>query len=89
MQVTLPASLWYTSQASEVQSIAVDFGNGVGYQTMTLGQIRTINYANSGVFEWKYRLTLTNGQTLFGHSKLKIDVDGITRKDFSQRFKNQ
>ena len=89
LQVTLPLSLWYTNQATSLQSIAIDFGNGLGYQSMSLGQIRTINYANSGVFEWKYILTLTNGQTLLGHSKLKIDIDGVTHRDFSQRFKNQ
>lgn len=74
LQVTLPASLWYTNQATLVQSIAIDFGNGAGYQIMTLGQVRTINYATSGIFEWKYKLTLTNAQILNSHSKLKIDI---------------
>lgn len=74
LQVTLPASLWYTNQASSVQSIAIDFGNGAGYQAMTLGQIRTINYTSAGTYEWKYKLTLTNAQVLYSHSKLKIDI---------------
>ena len=74
LQVTLPASLWYTNQATAVQSIAIDFGNGSGYQTMTFGQVRTINYAASGIFEWKYKLTLTNAQILYSHSKLNIDI---------------
>jgi hypothetical protein len=74
LQVTLPASLWYTNQATSVQSIAIDFGNGAGYQTMTLGQVRTINYTASGTYEWKYKLILTNAQILYSHSKLKIDI---------------
>nr|WP_315258208.1 T9SS type A sorting domain-containing protein [uncultured Flavobacterium sp.] len=74
LQVTLPASLWYTNQASSVQSIAIDYGNGAGYQTMTLGQIHTVNYTASGTYEWKYKLTLTNAQILYSHSKLKIDI---------------
>lgn len=74
MQVTLPASLWYTNQATSLQSIAIDFGNGAGYQTMTFGQVRTINYSASGIFEWKYKLTLTNAQILYSHSKIKIDI---------------
>lgn len=74
LQVTLPSSLWYTNQATSVQSIAIDFGNGAGYQTMTLGQVRTINYTASGTYEWKYKLTLTNAQILYSHSKLKIDI---------------
>ena len=74
LQVTLPASLWYTNQASAVQSIAIDFGNGSGYLPMTLGQVRTINYATAGIYEWKYKLTLTNSQILYSHSKLNIDI---------------
>ncbi|HMI08553.1 MAG TPA: T9SS type A sorting domain-containing protein [Flavobacterium sp.] len=74
LQVTLPASLWYTNQSTSIQSIDVDFGNGAGYQSMSLGQLRTINYPASGIYEWKYKLTLTNAQILYSHSKLKIDV---------------
>lgn len=78
LQVTLPASLWYTNQSASIQSIAIDFGDGLGYQSMTLGQVRTINYSASGTFEWKYKLTLTNTQVLYSHSKLKIDVPVVT-----------
>ncbi|WP_395076615.1 T9SS type A sorting domain-containing protein [Flavobacterium sp.] len=74
LQVSLPALLWYTNQANSIQSIAIDFGNGAGYQTMTFGQDRIINYSASGTFEWKYKLTLTNAQILYSHSKLKIDI---------------
>jgi hypothetical protein len=74
LQVTLPASLWYTNQAATVQNIAVDFGNGLGYQNLTFGQNLSLNYAVAGTYEWKYKLTLNNGQILYSHSKLKIDV---------------
>jgi len=74
LQVTLPASLWYTNQSSAVQSIAIDFGDGAGYQSMTLGQVRTITYTQSQTYEWKYKLTLQNNQVLYSHSKLKVDV---------------
>lgn len=74
LQVTLPAALWYTNQSASVQSIEIDFGDGLGYQIMTLGQIRTLNYSASGIYEWKYKLTLTNAQILYSHSKLKIDI---------------
>ncbi|CAD0001289.1 T9SS type A sorting domain-containing protein [Flavobacterium salmonis] len=77
LQVTLPAALWYTNQSTSVQSIAVDFGDGSGYQNMTFGEIKTINYAAAGTFEWKYKLTLTDGQVLYNHSKLKIDIPVI------------
>lgn len=35
MQVQLPTALWYTNQASNVQSIEIDFNDGLGYQTVT------------------------------------------------------
>lgn len=77
LQVTLPAALWYTNQSASVQSIAIDFGDGLGYQNMAFGEIKTINYAASGTFEWKYKLTLTDNQILYSHSKLKIDIPVI------------
>lgn len=72
MQVRLPASLWYTNQANTVQNISVDFGNGQGYQNLNPGQNIQLNYAQSGTYEWKYKLTLTNGQVLYSHSKIQI-----------------
>lgn len=74
-QVSLPASLWYTNNATAVQSIAIDFNEGSGYQTMALGQVRSINYTTAGTYEWKYKLTLTNGQVLYSHSKIVIDAE--------------
>lgn len=73
MQVQLPSSLWYTNQATNVQSIAIDFSDGLGYQTTTFGQIKNVSYAAPGLKEWKYKLTLTNGQILYSHSKIFID----------------
>ena len=73
MQVEVPTSLWYTNQASTVQSIAIDFSDGLGYQATTFGQIRNVSYTAPGLKEWKYKLTLTNGQVLYSHSKIFID----------------
>ncbi|WP_046758675.1 T9SS type A sorting domain-containing protein [Kordia jejudonensis] len=78
LTATLPASLWYTNQASTVQNIAVDFGDGNGYQNMTFGQYKTISYAQAGLYEWNYKLTLTNNQVLYAHSKIHIEVAGRT-----------
>lgn len=83
LQVTLPASLWYTNQTSTVQSIAIDFNDGLGYQSMTLGQVRTINYANPGIYEWKYKLTLTDSQILYSHSKLQIELPTLSSSESS------
>ena len=75
MQVQLPSSLWYTNQSSSIQSLAIDFNDGLGYQPTTFGQIKTVTYLTAGIKEWKYKLTLTNGQVLYSHSKIFIDAE--------------
>lgn len=75
MQVQLPSSLWYTNQSTSLQSIAIDFNDGLGYQPTTFEQIKTVTYSTAGIKEWKYKLTLTNGQILYSHSKIFIDVE--------------
>lgn len=72
MEVILPDNLWYTNQNSQVQSIAVDFNDGNGYQTIFMGQSIYVNYANEGTYDWDYKLTLNNNQVLYGHSKLIV-----------------
>lgn len=91
MQVQLPSSLWYTNQSSSVQSIAIDFNDGSGYQTTTFGQLKTVTYSTSGLKEWKYKLTLTSGQILHSHSKIFIDAEipPINNNSESQRTINQ
>lgn len=88
MQVQLPTALWYTNQSSSVHSIAIDFGDGLGYQTITLGQLKTVSFSQSGWYEWKYKLTLTNNQVLYSHSKIQIE-QAPARIPFAQRFKQQ
>jgi len=88
MQVQLPTSLWYTNQASSVQSIAIDFNDGLGYQTVTLGQLKNVTYTTAGLKEWKYKLTLTNAQILYSHSKIQIEQAPV-RKSFANRFNQE
>ncbi len=42
LEVELPSSLWYTNQSNAMQSIAIDFGDGNGYQTMAFGQTKIV-----------------------------------------------
>ncbi len=83
MQVQLPAALWYSNQDSSVQSFAIDFNDGLGYQTMAFGQLKTVTYTSAGLKEWKYKLTLTNNQILYSHSKIQIDADVPPTQDNS------
>ncbi|WP_299126758.1 hypothetical protein [uncultured Winogradskyella sp.] len=72
MIVKLPTNLWYTNQDAQVQSIAIDFNDGNGYQTLTLDQSINLSYTNEGTYDWDYKLTLTNNQVLYSHSKLIV-----------------
>jgi hypothetical protein len=78
MQVQLPSALWYTNQSAAVQSIDIDFGDGLGYQAMAFGQLKTVAYTQPGLYEWKYKLTLTTSQILYSHSKIQIDGTAVT-----------
>ncbi len=68
--VKLPLTLWYTNQGTAVQSIAVDFDNGAGYIAISFNTSYTLQYTQEGVKNWKYKLTLTNGQILYSQSRI-------------------
>ena len=88
-QVVLPSSVFYTNQNSSVSSIAIDFGNGQGYQNITRDQIVTISYTQSGNYEWKYKLTNTQGQVLYSHSKIVIEGDDLQTSGSTARTASQ
>jgi hypothetical protein len=71
-QVIIPTALFYTNNNSGVASIAIDFDNGLGYQTVVQGQALTVTYTATGLKNWKYKLNLTNGTTLYSQSKFQI-----------------
>jgi len=49
-----------------------------------------VTYSTTGLKEWKYKLTLTNGQILYSHSKLFIDAEiPVTNNNILQRTINQ
>lgn len=72
VQVILPANLWQTNAAAEVSNISIDLNDGQGYRTLTVGQSITLNYADTGMKIWNYRLQLTSGQYLYSHSQVRI-----------------
>lgn len=72
MLVTLPSNLWYTNQSAQVETIAINFNDGNGFQTVNMGQSLTVNYENEGEYDWEYRLTLTNGMVHYSQSKIIV-----------------
>ena len=74
LQVILPPGLWQTNAAGEVSNISIDLDDGQGYRSLTVGQPITLNYADTGMKVWKYRLQLTGGQYLYSHSQVRIII---------------
>ncbi|CAL2105130.1 conserved exported hypothetical protein [Tenacibaculum sp. 190524A02b] len=72
IKVKLPQNIFYSNNAQQVQKIEADFADGKGYRRIHYNQLVTVNYAVEGNKIWKYKLTLTNGQVLYSHSKIKI-----------------
>lgn len=71
--VKIPSSIFYSNFQNTVQSIQIDFDNGQGYITIPFNQNISISYSSIGVKNWKYKLTLTNGSTLYNQSRIKIE----------------
>jgi hypothetical protein len=72
MEVKLLENLWYSNQYAQVQSMAIDFNDGNGYQTLNFRESMDVSYESSGIYDWDYRLTLANGEILHSHSKVII-----------------
>ena len=54
LQVKLPSNLWLTNNAAGVSAIAVNFGDGSGYQIITQNQLMNISYADTGTKVWQF-----------------------------------
>lgn len=78
LEVELPANLWYTNQNSQVLRMDIDFGDGSGFQSVNLGQIKNISYSQPDIYDWIYKLTLINNQVLYSQSKLIITQSTAT-----------
>ena len=76
--VQIPSSLWYTNQSGSVQSIAVDFDNGNGYINIPFNNSYILQYAEEGIKNWKYKLTLSDGQVLYCQSRIIFEKTAPT-----------
>lgn len=93
-QVKLPSNLFLTNYPALVQNIQVDFSDGLGYRTVTYNQLINVTYTQANTYTWKYKIALTNGQTLLSHSKIEIEaglnaIDMNTPTSFSQLSSSQ
>jgi hypothetical protein len=69
-KVILPANLWLTNMGSQVSSIQMDAGDGLGYRTVNFDTQISLNYADTGWKHWVFKVTLINNQVLYTHCKI-------------------
>ena len=81
-QVKLPQDIFLSNYPSQIQSIAVDFQDGQGYRIINYNQTLNVNYLQANTYTWKFKLILTNGQTLYSHCEIEIKA-GLQTKDIS------
>ena len=68
--VVLPSNLFLTNRSSEISSIQFDAADGLGYRTIQYNTPVNLNYADTGWKRWIFRITLTNSQQLYSHTKV-------------------
>ncbi len=81
--IKIPSNLWLTNVTQTVQSIQIDANDGLGYRTTTFGQNLSVTYTTSGLKHWYYKVTLSNGQILYSHSKIIIEEGLVTTPHIS------
>jgi hypothetical protein len=74
LTVKLPRSMFFTNQFDNIKGLFVDFGDGQGYQYMTWEDEIKVSYERGGIYEWKYKLYTVEGENLYSHSRILIDV---------------
>ncbi len=73
LKVKLPSNLFLSNHPTTIQNIQVDFSDGLGYRTVAYDQLVNVNYTQPNTYTWKYKITLTDGQTLLSHSKIVVE----------------
>jgi hypothetical protein len=70
---SIPNNLYFSNQASALQSIEVDLGDGSGYRAVGLGQTVSAYYGANGEKALKVKCTHANGQVFESHSVLRVN----------------
>lgn len=71
-QVKIPTAIFYSNYQNLVQSIQIDFDNGLGFVIVPFNQNIDVSYATEGIKVWKYKLNLVNGTSLLSQSKIML-----------------
>ena len=73
LKVKLPANLFLSNYPATIQNIQIDFSDGLGFRSVPYDQLISVSYTVANTYTWQYKITLTDGETLFSHSKVVIE----------------
>lgn len=74
-KIKMPANLFISNQSSLIQSIEFRISDTASYQPLTQNQLIDVSYPATGTYTWTFKMTLTNGQILYSHTKFVVDGD--------------
>ncbi len=69
----LQSNMVYKNITNSLSSIQIDFGNGQGYQTVSLNSNKNVTYTSGGEKELKFKFSYSGGITRYSHSKIWLD----------------
>ena len=82
--VILPQDLMLSNNSNLIQRIEINFNDGSGYKVLSINQKVYANYVQNGIYNWVFKITLTNGTILYSHTKVIIE-ENFTTKPWSLR----
>ncbi|WP_066219101.1 hypothetical protein [Formosa haliotis] len=73
--VTFVTGSDFTMQSSSttITSLQADFGNGQGYQTIPLSGTKSIKHYTAGIYNFKFKESLSHGTTKYTYGKIGIN----------------
>ncbi len=75
----LEESEWRTNQGNLAASLAVDFGDGSGYEPLEMGKSVGHYFEQDGDYVWTFRLKLTDGT--FRYCRTPVKITGKAKLD--------
>ena len=79
--VLLPGELFLTNIPDATEAIEVDFGDGNGYQSISFGEVKRVQYDEEGIYNWRFKLALESGQERYAHTYLRLQAYAPTSPD--------
>ncbi len=73
--ILLPTTTWVSN--TTYTGLSINVSDGLGYRTLIPGTPLAVSYSTTGTKEWTYRLALSGGTYLYGHSVVTVtNADG-------------